>query len=130
MTSFISFKALKVFKTAALFLEKTDNRTERHSLVNIFPPSLETLHLTRLKGDTESVLQAVEHLLAQKSSQQIPSLKYLILEESKWTIGIRSKLVDVISPTWKVSQETAIGRLYMVAAAHGVSVDIILNPPD
>ena len=64
MTSFISFNALKVFKSAASFLIRTENGAGRHSLINIFPPNLETLHLTRLPigYGVGYVLAAVENL--------------------------------------------------------------------
>lgn len=81
MTSFLSFNAIKVFKIAAAFLETTHNDTDRQSLTNIFPPSLETLHLTDIHARCRSVLEALEHLLATKSSQQIPLLTQLILED-------------------------------------------------
>ena len=130
MESFISFNALKVFKTVAIFLTKTVKGTGRHSLINIFPPNLETLHLTRFQARFESLLEALEHLLAQKSPQQIPSLKTLILEEfdyygtesGPWFGPRPAKLMHVL---WKDTQETAIGRLSEVAAAQGVSIDVI-----
>lgn len=71
MASFISFKNLEVFKIVAFFLETTDNGIDRNSLIDIFPYSLETLHLARLHLSFESLLEALEHLPAQKS----PSLE-------------------------------------------------------
>ncbi|MCJ1271633.1 hypothetical protein MMC22_011537 [Lobaria immixta] len=128
MTSFISFNALKVFKSAASFLERTENGPGRHSLINIFPPNLETLHITRLPlgYGVGYVLAAVEHLLARKSPQQIPSLKKLILEEAAClrAVGAPAHLVDIL---WKNTQETVPERLRRVAAAHGVSIDVIEN---
>ncbi|MCJ1265031.1 hypothetical protein MMC22_004906 [Lobaria immixta] len=127
ITSFISFNALKVFKIAAHFLV-TDNETRCNNLVDIFPSSLETLHLTRFESRFESLLEALEHLLAHKSPQQTPALKNLILEEitsfrvSLWRPWSTVKLMDVL---WRGTQETAIGRLISVAAAQGVSVDVI-----
>ena len=126
MTSFIGFPTLKVFKTAARFLNSTDNGTGRHSLINIFPPSLETLHLTRFQPFFESLLDAIEHLLENKSPQQITLLKKLILEEaepSDLSLVVRpARLMDVL---WRGTQETTIGRLSRVAAAQGVSLDVI-----
>ena len=132
MRSFISFKALKVFKIEARFLATTDNGTGRDSLINIFPPSLETLHLIRFNASYESLLEALEHLLAQKSPQQVPSLKKLMLEEitfffASYHVRFISKLMDVL---WKDTEETAIGRLGRVAAAHGVSVDVLVESSD
>ena len=60
MTSFISFNAFKNFKIAAFFLRTTDNRPERQSLINIFPPNIETLHLTRFLAAFETPLEALE----------------------------------------------------------------------
>lgn len=119
MTSFVSFNNLKVFKIPALFLRRTDNEIDRHSLINIFPPSLETLHLTRFHACLSSLLEDVERLLAQKSPQQIPLLKKLVLEETE-SSGPDIKLAEVM---WRNTQETHIGRLTWVAAAQGVSVD-------
>ena len=132
MTSFISFNNLKLFKTAALFLTKTENRAQRHNFINFFPPSLETLHLTRFQTRFESLLEAIEHLLGQKSSQQMPALKKIILEESE-PLGRRSEVgtpVKLRKLLWKGTEENAMGRLSRVAAAHGVSVDVIEAPPD
>ena len=64
MTSFINFNNLKMFKIAVDFLARTDTGTGCHSLINIFPPSLETLHLTRIQCLAETFLDALEHLLA------------------------------------------------------------------
>lgn len=121
MTSFISFRSLKTFKTAALFLESTDNGTGGHSLINLFPPNLETLHLTSFYADYLSVLEALENLLVKKSPQQIPSLKTLVLEVEKieWP---KRNLIDVML---KGRQEAGIRRLARVGAAQCVSVDVI-----
>ena len=135
MASFISFNSLKVFKTAAAFLITTENGTGRHRLINIFPPNLETLHLTRFQDQArfESLLEALEHLLAQKSPQQIPSLKKIILEEGRLNpffdarFGLGpTRLIDVL---WKDTHETVMERLRRVAAGQGVSIDVI-KPPD
>ena len=121
--SLVSFNNLKVIEIAALFLERTDNGTRGRSLINIFPPSLETLHVTRLQSCFHSVLQPVEHLLAQKSPQQIPSLKILVLEETKSFARSPVKLMNVLwmGAQKRGTQETAIGRLSRVAAAQDVS---------
>lgn len=119
MTSFTSFNTLKIFKTAAVFLGKTDNGTDRRCLINIFPLSLETLHLTCLQDLSGKILEAIEHLLSQKSSEQIPWLKKVIFEENQ-SIG-HASLMDEL---WRGTQETAIGRLSRVAAAQGVSIDV------
>ncbi|MCJ1269364.1 hypothetical protein MMC22_009256 [Lobaria immixta] len=70
----------------------------------------------------------------QKSPQQIPSLKRLILEDADYSnplfdegVSRPAKLTDVL---WKDTQETAIGRLIRVGAAQGVSVDVIEDPTD
>lgn len=123
MASFTSFSTLKVFKTPAVFLERTDSGTKHQSLINIFPPNLETLDLHDFQGRFENVLEAVEHLLTQKSPQQIPSLKKLILRESKSYQLSHAKLIDVL---WRNTQENALERLSTVAAAQGVSIDVIL----
>ena len=125
MVSFISFNALKVFKSVASFLATTENGTGRHSLINIFPPSLETLHLTHFQVPYEvgNPLEALEHLLAQKSPQHIPSLKKIILEEDVFLLfGDVLHLGEIL---WEDTQETVIERLRRVAAAHGVSIDLI-----
>lgn len=119
MTSFVSFNNLKVFKIPAIFLRKTDNEIDCPSLINIFPPSLETLHLTRFHACLSSLLEDVEQLLAQKSQQQIPLLRKLVLEENE-SSGPSIKLTEVM---WRDTQETHVGRLTWVAAAQGVSVD-------
>lgn len=130
MAPFISFKSLKVFKIAAFFLETSDNGIERNSLIDIFPPSLETLHLTRLHVSFESLLEALEHLLAQKSSSQIPALKKLVLDETD-SFGpmldpiFGSRAVKLKKVLWRGTQETAMGRLGRVAAAQGVSIDVL-----
>lgn len=117
MTSFTSFNTLKLFKIAAAFLESTDYGTGRHNLMNFFPPNLETLHLTSFEDRYERLLEAVEHLLVQKSAQQIPSLTKLIIEEIP-CFPIRP------SRLWTGTQET-LRRLSRVAAAQGVFLEII-----
>ena len=125
MTSFISFNTLKLFQTTAVFLETTESGAEGNNLINIFPPSLETLHLTRFQPHFKSILEALEHLLAQKSPQQIPSLKTLILEEPYYAdarfANEPAKLMDVL---WRGTQENAMERLDRVAAAQDVSLDV------
>lgn len=116
MTSFLSFSSLKIFVISAPFLQSTDNGTEHHRLINIFPASLETLHLTRIEARSESLLRAVEDVLAHKSQEQIPSLTKVVLHQN----SIRLEMMDTI---WKVTHETAMGRLSRAAVAHGVTID-------
>ncbi|MCJ1270962.1 hypothetical protein MMC22_010861 [Lobaria immixta] len=131
MTSFISFNALKVIKISAVFLAKTDKGTGCHSLIDIFPPNLETLQLTRFLPYIESLLEALEDLLAQKSPRQIPSLQKLVLEEYQFfgsyngKFAMPSRLMDAL---WKDTQETVVGKLGRVGSAHGVSIDVIEEP--
>lgn len=99
----------------------TDNETNHYSLIDIFPPSLETLHLTRVLASFTSILEAIEQLLAEKSPQQIPSLKKVILEEGEPYFRIETRLVDVL---WRGTPETTIERLSRVAEAHGVSIEV------
>ena len=122
MPSFIGFSNLKVFKTAAIFLVKTLKGTEySNSLIDVFPSSLETLHLTRFQVDFQSILNALERLLSIKSPQQIPSLTSLILEETEYAPKRPIKLADLL---WKDTQENAMARLAGVGAAHGVSFHV------
>ena len=122
MTSFISFNAVKVFKIAALFLETIEDRPEPWSLVNIFPPNIETLHLTHFQAQFEQLLDGLEQLLAEKSPPQIPSLKKLILESTRYFGMWPVNVLDVLRSG---TQETAIWRLSMVAAARGVTIEVI-----
>ena len=128
MPSFISFKTLKVFKTASKFL--------RHqSLIDIFPPSLETLHLTRFRVCIHGLLETLKHLLAQKSPRQIPSLKRIILDETKPfdplldpRFGTRPpKMMTKLRRTTRCPD---IVRLRRLAAAQGVSIDIAYESTD
>lgn len=114
MTSFISFNTLKIFEVAALFLRTTVNGTERQRLINIFPPNLETLHVTRCRTGFESLIEAVEYLLAHKSPQQLPFFKELILEES-----------NTMTPWSSHMQETIMAGLFKVAADRGFSIVLI-----
>lgn len=95
----VSFNRLKIFKIAALFLLTTENGANSNKLMNFFPPGLELLHLTGFQGRFDGFLEAVKQFLASKSSQHIPSLKRLILEESTWSaLHGGARLMDVI---WK-----------------------------
>lgn len=123
--TFLSFNRLMVFKIAALFLLKTENGANANKLINFFPPSLELLHLTGFQGRFEGLSEAVELLLASKSSQHIPSLKKLIIEESTWYAARRIRLMNVL---WKDTKETAMERLSRLAAAQGVCLDVIAGP--
>lgn len=118
MTSFASFNTIKFFKTAAIFLQQTDNGTKRRRLINIFPSNLETLHLTCCAECSESILKALEYLLAQDSPEQISSLEEIILtyfspkfEKGQWN-------------QWS-TERAAIERLSKVAAARGVSIELL-----
>lgn len=126
MKSFVDFKNLKVFKIPALCFEIM-NGTKRHSLINIFPPRLETLHLTRFQPCFMSLLEAIEQLLVQKSPEQNPSLRRLILETTESTVPMTAKLTDVL---WRGTQESAIGILSKLAAAQDVSIDVIVKTVD
>lgn len=122
MASLMSFKNLKLFKTAALFLETTDNGIGRDRLVNTFPPSLETLHLTDFQVCFESVLEAVERLLGQNSPWQIPSLIKVLLEQSEY---LSERYASWTDEPWRDRQEAVIESLSLVAAAQGVSVGVM-----
>ena len=125
MTSYLGFKNLKFLKTAALFLENTENGTARDRLINIFPPNLETLHLTRFEVGFEGLQEALHYLLLQKSLQQIPSLRKIILDETG-SIGVTGKFrrfKRFRSP--RSPAEFVIGRLHSVAADQGVFIDAI-----
>lgn len=112
MTSFITFNNLKIFRIAALFLWRTDNGTEPHSLINMFPPSLEALHLTQCGKHLIPLQDPIEDLLAHKSPQQIPSLKVLVLHKRKYS-----------ERRWTGRPETLVGRLSRLAAVQGVSLE-------
>lgn len=112
---FDSFSNLKVLKIGALLLTTVDISTESHSLIGFFPPSLETLHLTGFQACFVSLLQALEHLLAYNSPQQIPSLEKLIRED----------IQPVGRPRVKSMNEEMIGRLSRVAEARGVLIEVI-----
>lgn len=65
----------------------------------------------------------VESLVAQKSSKEIPLLKELILEEPRNILV--EKPVKLVDALWGGAPEPAIGRLSRVAAARGVSIEVI-----
>ncbi|MCJ1268917.1 hypothetical protein MMC22_008805 [Lobaria immixta] len=121
------------FKTPAIFLLKTTNGTRRHSLIDIFPPSLATLHLTRFGVGFDPVLEALEHLLEEKSPQQIPLLEKLILEGTDTfdgsldaRFGVRS--ARLMYTVWMKKFEAVKGSLDRIAAAQGISIDVIAEP--
>ncbi|MCJ1466661.1 hypothetical protein MMC07_005281 [Pseudocyphellaria aurata] len=130
MVSFVGFNTLKFFKTAVCFLQTTENGIGRQSLIDIFPPCLETLHLTRVRACFTNVLEAVEHLLSQKSPHQIPSLRKLILEKppsinlsmSVYRRVDEDNLKDIM---WNGTQEDSniVRRLSQVAANQGISIE-------
>lgn len=113
MSSFISFNTLAVFRTPAVFLHTTINGTDRHRLLNIFPPNLKWLQLTRCQICLGSLLEAVDHLLATKSPQQIPSLKEITLENYWSSLPLSTE-----------QHETAMGSFSKVAAARGISIEM------
>ena len=129
LPSFISFNNLKVFKSAPFFF--TPNGAEGFDrFLDIFPPSLEALHVTHLQASFRGVLEALVHLLTKKSARQIPSLTRVVLEET-FSHGTRlrakrgvkpKKLIDVL---WRDTAESAVGRLSEVGAAKDVSVDLV-----
>ncbi|MCJ1465270.1 hypothetical protein MMC07_003886 [Pseudocyphellaria aurata] len=124
MTSFLSFNAIKIFKIAAVFLLTTDNDSDQQSLTNIFPPSLETLHVADIRKYNGGVLGLMEYLLAQKSSQQMPSLTKLILQE-------RGHHEEVYLDRWgrcsfsKKLDNDFVRRMFCMADAHGVKLEFI-----
>lgn len=126
MASWTGFNALKMFKTEALFLTETIHGADCKSLLDIFPANLETLHLIRFRPSFEILLEALEYLLARKSSEQIPSLTTLVLEEAKnLDANNTTRLMDVLRSG---TQENAIEWLSMTATAQGISFDVIELP--
>lgn len=129
MTSFVRFNSLKVFKaSAALFLSPPGNAVKGGGLIDIFPLTLETIHLTCFHLCSVNLLVALEHLLAKKSPRQIPSWKKLILEETKSCNSCDMRLAGSRDECWKFTHETALGTLSRVGAAKGVSFRIIESP--
>ncbi|MCJ1464765.1 hypothetical protein MMC07_003378 [Pseudocyphellaria aurata] len=122
MVSFAGFTRLRVFKVAACFLQKTENGIGRQSLIEIFPPCLETLHLARLRACSPDLLEALVHLLSQKSPYQIPSLRKLILEGPRYLDPVTAKVEDFMGVGTR-----DVGRLPKVAATQGVSIEIVLS---
>ena len=121
-----TYHSLRVFKIAALILLTTEYGTNVDNLINFFPPTLELLHLTRFQGRFDGLLEALDHLLASKSSHHISSLRRLILEESTLACPNNAKLMNVM---WRDTQETAMERLSRLAVAQGVSFNVIEAPP-
>ncbi|MCJ1465893.1 hypothetical protein MMC07_004512 [Pseudocyphellaria aurata] len=126
MPSFANLTALKVFKTPTTFLEWTEMGPRGRNLLDMFPISLTTLHLTRLEDVSDSILDALEHLLANKSSSQIPSLEILILEEGVGSFGMRpAKNLQTWHESGLTIDITGQPGLPEIAAAHGVSIYFI-----
>lgn len=130
MESFIDLNTLKVLKIPALFFETTYFGNDGFlDLTWLFPPKLETLHLTRFQARYKDTLEALEGLLTAKSPEQNPSLTRLILEETKpCTLGL-FEFLGIVHPKlkdelWEDTQETAIERLSKVAAAQGITFEV------
>lgn len=116
MTSFNNFNALKFLKIAAVFLIKTDKGTGRGRLLDIFPRSLEIIHLNRMGGYSSSLFDAVEYLVAQMSPPQIPLLTRLILEG-------REDFVRVM--LFNNTQEPEVEGLSWMAASRNISIEVV-----
>ncbi|MCJ1266019.1 hypothetical protein MMC22_005901 [Lobaria immixta] len=127
MESFTRFTALKVFKTAGLFLTETVHGSERYNLLNIFPPSLETLYLTRFQSGFKKLLESLERLLAFRFPRQIPLLKTLILEERISGGAPQTRLKDVL---WGNTQESTTEKLSEVAKYRNVVFEVIEESTD
>ena len=132
MTSFINFNTLKVFKTVALFFAAIDNvnGSETHSLIDIFPRSLETIHLTHFHPCFKSLVEALGNLLAHNSPQQVPSLKKLVLDKTHCfdpTLGggYSARSIELTNVLVRSMHDTAMERLRRVAAARGVLINVI-----
>lgn len=118
MTPFLSFKSLKVLKIAIRYFART------RTLIGIFPKSLETLHLTLFQACSERTLRLIERLLTRKSSEQIPSLKRILLEETSLEACLAGfKIMRPWDPQTYITQEIALSRLSTLAADHGVSIE-------
>lgn len=116
MASFLSFNALQEFGAPARFMERTENGTDRHRLVNIFPPSLETLQILRCEKGLETIVEALEYLFSQDSPQQVPWLKNLVMKKNEFDLG---------RATWdsiRDGHETALEKLSTAAAAREISI--------
>ena len=127
MGSFTRFTALKVFKTAGLFLIATVHGSKRYNLLNIFPPSLETLHLTRFQSNFNNLLGSLERLLAFRFPRQIPLLEMLILEGRISGGAPQTRLKDVL---WGNTQERATEKLSEVAKYRNVVFEVIEESTD
>lgn len=102
-------------KHSTISLRLTESVSESNNLLDNFPPSLETLHLTEYNACLVSVLKSLEHLLQHKSSDHVSSLTKFILEGTdRYSRG-----------SWMGKPVTAVENLTRVAAAHDVSVELI-----
>ncbi|MCJ1466743.1 hypothetical protein MMC07_005363 [Pseudocyphellaria aurata] len=119
MVSFVGFTRLRVFKVAACFLQTIENGIGRQSLIDIFPPCLETLHLTRLRACFPDLFEALVHLLSQKSPSQIPSLRKLVLEGLRYLCSVSATVEYFMG-----NGTQDVGRLSKVAVTQGVSVEL------
>lgn len=112
--SFLNFTSLKLFKTAAFYYERMLDESGRLGLLDIFPPGIETLHLTQFETCSRRLLEALEYLLAQKSPRHLPLLAKLILETE--CLEARDFFAE------PAAQGTAKPRLLGLAATQGVSI--------
>ncbi|MCJ1264681.1 hypothetical protein MMC22_004555 [Lobaria immixta] len=128
MEPFTLFSALKTLKIEGLMLTETVYGSHRQSLFSIFPSSLEILHITRFQPAFKKLLEALERLLAYKSSLQIPLLTTLILEETTRILeetpdnAPPARLKDVL---WGDTQEFAIDKLGVTAESQNVFFEVI-----
>lgn len=121
MASFTRFSALKVFKSAGIFLSSTVRGNDHYSLINIFPPSLEVLHVTRFRSDFDTILETLERLVAYKSPRQIPLLKTLVLEETlSYSMPPFRLLLDIL----RGGPQVAMEKLRRVAKSQNVILEV------
>lgn len=125
MTSFASFKALKIFKLEAPFLEIINTGSgddiSPQRLINIFPSSLETLQLTHAQHYYEELINALNHLVSCKAPDaQIPSLTRIILQRIN-SVGKLSYLNRML----RQRQSLLVDLLRDVAGPKEVVVEVV-----
>lgn len=115
MTSFISFNALKVVKTTALFLETTvhGERTPRSHEISSRPAWWRFIWTTHLSG---AMLNFLRICWLGSLHWRFRRWKNLVLETEEL---FGEKATNVL---WTDDEDIAIARLSMVAAAQGVSI--------